>query len=48
MLLAAGHLVKTEPIAVFSPDCVPLARSLGFAEVRHYTRHGKDWVQHFG
>jgi hypothetical protein len=48
MLLAAGHLVKTEPIAVFSPDCVPLARSLGFAEVRHYTRNGKDWVLHLG
>lgn len=48
MLIAAGHLVKAEPIAVFSADCVPLAKSLGFAEVRHYTRNGKDWVQHFG
>ena len=48
MLLAASYLVKTEPVAVFSSDCVPLARSLGFHEVRHYTRHGKDWVLHLG
>jgi hypothetical protein len=48
MLLAAGHLVKTEPISVFSADCVPLAKSLGFSQVDHYTRRGKDWVLHLG
>lgn len=31
MLLASGYLTRDEPIAVFSPDCVPLVQSLGFA-----------------
>jgi hypothetical protein len=48
MLIATSYLDRSQPLAVFSADCVPLAKSLGFAEVRHYTRHGKDWIQHFG
>lgn len=48
MLLATSYLNRSEPLAVFSPDCVPLARKLGFREVLHYTRHGQDWVLHLG
>jgi len=48
MLVATSYLDRSQPLAVFSADCVPLARSLGFREVLHYTRNGKDWVLHLG
>lgn len=43
LLLACGHLVASETVAVFSPDCVPLAKSLGFGRVMCYSRSGDDW-----
>lgn len=48
VLMATSHLTRDEPLAVFSADCVPLAKSLGFKDVLHYTRRGKDWVLHLG
>jgi len=48
MLLATSYLDRKLPLAVFAADCVPLAKSLGFVDVMHYTRNGKDWVLHFG
>lgn len=43
-LMAARHLNRHEPIAVFSPECVGLTRALGFAETRLFLRdqYG-DW-----
>lgn len=43
MLLSVSYLTREEPVAVFSPDCVPLTRSIGFTETLLYQRHGKDW-----
>lgn len=43
MLLASWYLIRSRPVAVFSRDCVPLARSLGFAETLLYQRHGDGW-----
>ena len=48
MLAAVSYLDRREPVAVFSPDCVPLTRSLGFPETLLYQRHGKDWRLLFG
>jgi hypothetical protein len=48
MLIATSYLDRSQPLAVFSADCVPLAKSLGFRQVDHYTRNGKDWVLHLG
>jgi hypothetical protein len=44
-LLATSYLDKSQAVAVFSPECVALARSLGFRDVRHFRRdrYG-DWV----
>lgn len=43
MLLATWNLDRREPVAVFSPDCMPLAKSLGFVQVCQYQRSGDDW-----
>ena len=43
MLAAVSYLDRREPVAVFSPDCVPLTRSLGFPETLLYQRTGSDW-----
>lgn len=48
MLLATSHLVRTEPVAVFSPDCVGLTRSLGFSDSLLYQRDGRGWRLIFG
>jgi hypothetical protein len=43
MLLAAGHIDTLQQLAVFSPECVPLALSLGFVDVRCFQRVGDEW-----
>ena len=43
MLLAGGCIDKTQQLAVFSPECVPLAKSLGFVDVRQFRRVGDAW-----
>ena len=43
MLLSVSYVVRDEPVAVFSPDCVPLAKSLGFADVLQYQRTPTGW-----
>lgn len=44
-LIAAGHLDIRQPVAVFSPDCVGLTRSLGFADVKLFRRTDSDWIE---
>jgi hypothetical protein len=45
-LIAAGMLDTAKPVAVFSPDCVSLTRSLGFADVKLFRRAGSnDWIE---
>ena len=44
-LIAAGHLDIRQPVAVFSPDCVGLTRSLGFVEVKLFRRADSDWIE---
>jgi hypothetical protein len=41
LLIADGVLNFTLPIAVFSPECLRLAASLGFADVRLFERCGE-------
>lgn len=44
MLLAERHLTKREPVAVFAPECVDLAYSLGWDDVRFFSRDPKgEW-----
>lgn len=43
MLLAGGCIDKMQQLAVFSPECVPLARSLGFVDVRQFRRVADEW-----
>jgi GNAT superfamily N-acetyltransferase len=40
LLIASGSLDLSLPIAVFSPECLRLAASLGFADVRLFERCG--------
>lgn len=42
MLRAEGSLDVLRPVAVFSPECLPLAASLGFGEVRLFARCGES------
>lgn len=45
-LIAAGMLDTTKPVAVFSPDCVGLTRSLGFVDVKLFRRtDSNDWIE---
>jgi len=44
-LIAAGHLDTRQAVAVFSPDCVGLTRSLGFVEVKLFRRSDGDWIE---
>jgi hypothetical protein len=44
-LIAAGLLDIRQPVAVFSPDCVGLTRSLGFVEVKLFRRADSDWIE---
>lgn len=48
MLLATSYLARTEPVAVFSRDCVELAQSLRFRQTLYYQRSGADWRLIFG
>lgn len=48
LLMCHSYLVRTEPVAVFAPECVALARQLGFAETYHYTRTPGGWRLHCG
>ena len=48
MLLATSNLVRSEPVAVFSRDCVRLAASLRFSQTLLYQRDGKGWRLIFG
>lgn len=43
MLFAAEKIIKTQPIAVFSEECVKIASSLGSTDIRLYRRSGNDW-----
>ena len=43
MLLAAGHVDTLQQLAVFSAECVPLARSLGFVDVLQFRRVADEW-----
>jgi hypothetical protein len=45
VLIAGGYLRRDKPLAVFSPECMPLARDLGF-ETRLFRRdrYG-DWSE---
>ena len=43
MLLAGKFLDTKQELAVFSPECVPLARSLGFVAVLCFQRAGDEW-----
>lgn len=46
MLLAEGHLRKSEPVAVFATECVELAYSVGWHDVRFWRRDGRGgWVE---
>jgi len=43
MLLAAKCIDTNQELAVFSAECVPLARSLGFVAVLCFQRVGEEW-----
>lgn len=44
VLMANGYLDATKAVAVFSPECVVLARSLGFTDIRQFRRNRYgDW-----
>jgi GNAT superfamily N-acetyltransferase len=43
MLLAGKFLNTQKELAVFSAECVPLARSLGFVAVLCFQRVGDEW-----
>lgn len=42
-LMAGGYLQRREPVAVFSRDCVRMAKSLGFDDVLLYQRTPTGW-----
>jgi hypothetical protein len=42
-LMAASHMQRRRPVAVFSRDCVRLAKGLGFADVLLYQRTPTGW-----
>ena len=43
MLVASEALDPSQPVAIFSPDCLGVAQSLGFADIRLYELFGDDW-----
>lgn len=46
MLLANYHLDKKAPVAVFAPECVELAYSVGFDDVRMFRNDGAGkWTE---
>ena len=44
-LIAAGVLDLTKTLAVFSPHCCSLTRSLGFASVVLFLHRNGDWTE---
>lgn len=46
MLLAERHLTTREPVGVFAPECVDLAYSVGWDDVRFFRRDGRnEWQE---
>lgn len=45
MLVASGLIDPKRPVAVFSPNCVGIARSVGCRDVRLFERNGEDWIE---
>ncbi|NDE18044.1 hypothetical protein EBZ80_24295 [bacterium] len=43
MLVASRSLDPDSPVAIFSPDCIGVAHSLGFTDIRLYELFGDDW-----
>lgn len=45
LLLAGGFVVREHPVAVFSYECVPLARSIGMKPRLWQRDDGSSWVE---
>lgn len=45
LLVASGAIDPKRPVAVFSPNCVSIARSVGCRDVRLFERRGDDWIE---
>lgn len=45
MLVAGGAIDPTRAVAVFSPHCVEIARSVGCRDVRFFERRGDEWIE---
>lgn len=45
MLVADERIDTSRTVAVFSPACIEIARSVGCRDVRLYERHGDDWKE---
>lgn len=45
LLIAGGYIDRLKTLAVFSPQCVPIATALGCRDVRLFERQGSDWVE---
>lgn len=45
MLVADERIDTSRTVAVFSPHCIEIARSVGCRDVRLYERHGEDWKE---
>ncbi len=45
LLVSCGALSHAEPVAVFSPLCIAIARCVGFRDVRLYEYRDGDWRQ---
>lgn len=45
LLVADGHINTTEPVCVFAPYCVEIARSVGCRDVRLFERRGEEWIE---
>lgn len=45
LLVADGRINPFEPVAVFSPSCIPIATSVGCRKVRLYELRNGQWVE---
>lgn len=45
MLAADGHLETDEPVAVFSPDYLGVARAVGFGRIKIYEQRDGNWQE---
>lgn len=43
LLVSCGALTPAEPVAVFNPACISIARFAGFRDVRLYERRDGEW-----